>query len=182
MTFQTVNIIDTTLCGVVDPRNKDLQNITFGEIMPLINQNPFSERIRFILGDLGLATRHVLNKHNELKPPNCLGSAFWIAGVSDLNYPYHAYDYELKEHMNKNFGPKYWDSTELNLENAIPGAFVFSCAISLDGADWHSGIYLGQIKDRSIMFEQHCAGGSFGPESLQRYIRPRFYIPKTLRK
>jgi len=147
-------------------------------IAELISQNPFSERIKLLLANPGWATKPVKNMMGELSAPNCLGTAFFIAGVGKFNYPYHAYDNELDEHM-KQPGPKRWDDIFLpHYERRIPGAFVFSCDFN---ADWHAGIYLGTIEDEHILFAQHGHGREFGPETLRNYSNPSYYIPRTLR-
>lgn len=151
------------------------------DIEKLISQNPFSERITYLINHQELSQKPVRNLKGELKAPNCIGTAFWIARVSSLNYPYHAYENELDKHMRdendkrdtliKTFYP--------NPNNKIPGAFIFSYGVEAE--DWHAGIYLGSIGTKDISFAQHGVGGLFGPQSLaMNYANPQYYIPDTL--
>ena len=144
----------------------------------MIDQNPFSGRIWSLLTNARLATKPVLNTKGEIIPPNCLGTVFFVAGVGSFDYPYHAYDDELNQHL-KQPGPKDWsDSFRIHLDRRIPGAFCFSC----DGvnADWHAGIYLGLVGDEHVFFAQHGSGGIFCLELMRYYPNSDYYIPRTL--
>ena len=44
------------------------------EVQQLIDLNPFSSRIRFLLDHQNLSKKSVPNSRGELKPPNCIGS------------------------------------------------------------------------------------------------------------
>lgn len=152
------------------------------EIASMIDQNPFFERIRFLLANQDLAKKPVKNVAGEFSPPNCIGTAFFIAGVGPFDYPYHAYGNELSEHMEQQPGSGRWDDAfSGHPERKIPGAFIFSYSVESD--DWHAGIYLGTVGDEHILFAQHGHGESFGPELESRnYCSPSYYIPKTLLK
>ena len=118
---------------------------------------------------------------NSVKP-NCLGTAFFIAGVGKFDHPYCAYDRDLGEHI-------YLEGDEHNnpllrhfrqhLHRRIPGAFVFSYSCD----DWHAGIYLGQIEEEPVAFAQHGIGKGFGPEVIaNNFVSPDYYLPRTLRE
>ena len=149
------------------------------DIGELIEQNPFSERIKYLLERPSLSRIPVLNLHDEMSPPNCLGTSFWIADVGKLDYPYHAYSYELDEHMGKteNSAKSLFNS---NLERRISGAFCFSFDTRIEG--WHSGIYLGTIGKEHILFGQHGHGKDFGLETEWVFVCPEYYIPRSLKK
>jgi len=176
-----MNIDVVALRKVVLSHDVEIIGAALGEIVSLIDKNPFSERIRFLLGNQNLAKKPVKNVVGEISPPNCLGTAFFIAGVSPFNYPYHGYDFELNPHM-KQPGPRKWDDCFSfgHFDRRVPGAFVFSYSVENDG--WHAGIYLGIVGDEHVLFAQHGHGESFGPESLINYASPDYYIPKTLLK
>jgi hypothetical protein len=160
-------------------RDKDLGEI-WREIAGLIDGNPFSERMRFLLENQHLATTPVKNLKDVVSPPNCIGTAFFVAGVSELDYPYHGYDFELNPHMKQEDNSEH-DMFRLfnrHLERRIPGAFAFSYCVD---ADWHAGVYLGVVGEEHVLFAQHGHKGKFGPESLRNYDSPTYYIPRTLR-
>jgi len=149
------------------------------DILALIGRNPFSERIKFLLEHQELSNRPVPNLAGELGVPECKGTAFWIAGVSKLDYPYQANDDELNQHMEQS-GPKRWDDFfRVHNERRIPGAFCFSYSAQVDS--WHAGIYLGEIGEEHVLFAQHGTGNKFGPESLRYYSHPDYYIPRSLK-
>ena len=152
-------------------------------IVWLINQNPFAGRIWDLLLNPAIATKPVVNKQAELSAPNCIGTALFVAGVSDLGYPYHAYSYELNPHMEQPKAAKDEDSLfalfRRHDERRIPGAFCFSYCVGSD--DWHAGIYLGTVRDEQVLFAQNGRGGDFCVQTARRnYAFPDFYVPKTL--
>ena len=165
------------------PHDKDLIGMEAERIVWLINQNPFAERIWDLLLNPEIAKKPVVNKKDQLSAPNCIGTAFFVAGVSSLGYPYHAYSFELNPHMEQPKPEKEDDSLfalfRRHDERRIPGAFCFSYCVGNE--DWHAGIYLGAIKDEQILFAQNGHGGNFCLQTLNRnYSGPDFYIPKTL--
>ena len=155
----------------------------WANILTLIERNPFSERMKFLLEHQDLFNKPVLNLAGELEPPNCHGTAFWVAGVSKLNYPYQANEDELNEHMKPEergeSDESRWRVCNPHIERRIPGAFSFSFDYN---AGWHSGIYLGKIENEHIFFAQHGTHRGFGPESLRCYTNPTYYIPRSLKK
>ena len=150
------------------------------ELKGLIAQNPFCERILFLLANPQLATTPVLNTKGRLSPPNCIGTAFFVAGVSSLPYPYHGYGFELYPHMRQ--PDQKWDDFFFpHPERRIPGAFVFSYCIEIE--DWHAGIYLGETRQGHILFAQRGHAEEFALETLSgNYSNPDYYIPTTLMK
>ena len=137
----------------------------------LIDQSPFSEKIWFLIINQHLSEKSVLNVKGETKPPNCLGTAFFVAGVSQIDYPYHAYDDELGPHMRQ----------RITGAEIPEGAFCFSPNYEPDGVDYHAGIYLGKIWGAHTLFAQHGKGCRFGVESLKaNFINPEYYLPGTL--
>jgi hypothetical protein len=151
------------------------------EIGLLIEQNPFCSRMSFLLANQKIAKKPVLNRQGELSAPNCIGTAFFVAGVGSLGYPYHAYEGELDTHMKTKVKVKWDDCFHDHPERRIPGSFIFSYSVENDG--WHAGIYLGHVKEEHISFSQHGHGRKFGPERISgNYCSPRYYIPATLPK
>ncbi len=154
------------------------------EIERLIIRNPFSERILHLLLNPQLASKPVLNRYKRESPPNCIGTAFWVAGVSKLDYPYHGYENELSPHMKLNIPPEERLLEAIfgnkHPENMIPGAFNFSYCVLSDG--WHAGIYLGRVEDKEVLFAQHGHGRPFGIETEKCYASPKYFIPRTLNK
>lgn len=149
----------------------DLDLMRLGEsskqIEQLIEVHPFSERIKFLLNNPEIAKRPVKDIYGDLSEPNCLGTSFFVAGVSKFDYPYHAYENELGQFMKQ---PIY--------DNIFPGVFNFSYYAEVDS--WHSGIYLGEVDYGKIFFAQHGHARDFLIESLHNYSSPRYYIPETL--
>lgn len=150
------------------------------EIELLIERNPFSARMHYLLENQDLASKAVLNIRDRISPPNCIGTAFFIAGVGSLHYPYHAYSYELNLHMSSAGQTARWDDCfRKHIERRIPGAFIFSYSLEKD--DWHAGIYLGEVDGEHLSFAQHGHSGKFGPETISRnYCNPDYYLPSTL--
>jgi hypothetical protein len=166
-----------TICDSLEYHEKELGEF-WQELSQLICQNPFSERIQYLMLNQHLATTPVHNTKQKYSPPNCLGTALYVAQVSTLPYPYHAYDFELNEHMeSQKSSDDIFFLLGSNIEHRIPGAFVFSYCLE---ADWHAGIYLGQIHKEHICFSQHGHKGKFGPETLRNFANPEYYLPKTL--
>jgi hypothetical protein len=147
-----------------------------GDVVAMIDQNPFSERIKFLLANQDLAKKPVKNVNGELSAPNCIGTAFFIAGVGPFGYPYYAYD-EIRQYLEE---PELRNYFSEHSERRVPGAFCFSYSTEI--GDWHAGIYLGMVGDEHILFAQHGYGKSFGPESLWNYCVPTYYLPRTLLK
>lgn len=172
---------EATLLASTQKRDLEIIGSNWREVLALIERNPFSERIFYLLAHQEIASVAVVNTRGISSPPNCIGTALYIAGVSTLPYPYHAYSYELNPHMEQP-GEKRWDDFFWpHEERRIPGGFVFSFCAEGDG--WHAGIYLGQIGDEHILFAQHDHGGNFGVETLARnYASPDYYVPSTLLK
>ncbi len=154
-----------------------------GRVIELIEYNPFVNNIHFLLNNPELARIPVLNKHGERRNPNCIGTAFFIAGISSLGYPYHAYDNELgghrvKDDPNRSYEDKLKDTLSRNIHNKIPGAFVYSLMDS-----YHVSIYLGAIEDMDIFFSQFGSIGSkrmFGTQTERCFGNPMFYLPTSL--
>ncbi|MEI8248976.1 MAG: hypothetical protein WCG07_00560 [Candidatus Taylorbacteria bacterium] len=170
-----------TLLQTVKEHDIEIIGGAWEEAMSLIEQNPFSERIGFLLNHQEIATTPVKNMENIISIPNCIGTAFFVAGVGTLAYPYRAYDFELNPHMVQAEGSKSIDMFRQHHERRIPGAFIFSYSAGQD--DWHAGIYVGKIADEHISFAQHGHGGPFCLETVARnYCRPDYYIPSTLLK
>jgi hypothetical protein len=159
---------------------EDLEKIEC-EILDLINQNPFVNNIYFLLKNPDLRKIPVLNKEGNRLPPNCLGTTFFIAGVSSLGYPYCAREDELSTHRKpepEKKGP--WRTMDTpNIHNKIPGALVYSYDYDYD---WHAAIYLGQVDKKDIFFSQHGKEEHFGPESRKCFANPTFYIPLSLNR
>ncbi len=171
---------DTVLAGIENGDRHILGN-SLDEIMALINNNPFAKKIIYLLCNQRVATIPVRNLLGESSKPNCLGTCFYIAGVSELLYPYHAYSRELEPHVKSGRTPEEVATMLFpDFEKMIPGAFIFSYSSEQD--DWHAGIYLGKIADVDIAFSQHGHGRLFGPEVVNRnYANPNYYIPSTLK-
>jgi hypothetical protein len=175
-----MEILESAVEEAILPHDAEVIGKEVEAIVRLINQNPFSERIWELLLNPEVAVRKVKNKRDRLSEPNCIGTAFYVAGVSDLGYPYHAYDYELDEHM-RDPGSEEEDSPLFRRfdKGRIPGAFCFSYCVS--GDDWHAGIYLGALNDRHVLFAQNGRGCKFCVQTLARnYASPNFYVPRTL--
>jgi hypothetical protein len=172
--METKNILEGTLAHGEQLINSDL----FEDIENLISKNPFAERINYLLLNQNLATNPVRNLRDEISAPNCIGTTFFIAGLSVLGYPYHAYENELSPHMKEENKREIFDLFNPHLERKVPGAFAFSYSAEAEG--WHTGIYLGEIKGMDLAFSQHGHGAKFGPESLRMYASPKFYLPKNL--
>lgn len=152
-------------------------------IIDLVHANPFSERLIYLLNNQDLAAGKVVNLKGIVSEPNCIGTALFIAGVSELNYPYHGYSSELNPHMKepvieRSSMARIANMFSSHLERRIPGAFAFSYSVEID--DWHAGVYLGEVDGVPILFAQHGHKGKFGPESLRNYSCPTYYIPLTL--
>jgi hypothetical protein len=159
---------------IIIPQDLEIIGDNLDDILSLIDQNPFSERIWYLLKNENIAKIPVKNIVGEYSPPNCIGTAFFIAGVGELDYPYHGYGFELNDHISNqsnNFFKQY-------LERRIQGAFAFSYSTKIDS--WHAGIYLGKIKNEHVFFAQHGHAESFGPESLRNFSSIFYEIPKTL--
>ncbi|MDD5165559.1 MAG: hypothetical protein PHG25_03455 [Candidatus Pacebacteria bacterium] len=153
----------------------------WGELLTMIESNPFSERISHLLTHQEIGQIKVRNNHGELSAPNCLGTAFFVAGVGALQYPYHAYSDELDPHLVQPEKEKLIDLFRAHYERRVPGAFIFSYSVQQDG--WHAGIYIGSIGEEHVAFAQHGHGGKFCFETIARnYVRPNYYIPSTLVK
>jgi len=158
--------------------DKEFLSENIPEVERLILKNPFSGRMIHLLRHQELYDKPVLNLAGKLEPPNCMGTAFWIAGVSKLDYPYQANDCELNPHM-KVEEEDWEDHFRVHSERKIPGAFAFSYSVEIDS--WHAGIYLGEIKSRDILFAQHGTHKMFGIETWGP-VRFEYYIPATLKK
>ncbi len=169
-----------SLINFFPPHDREMIGDAWDDVVALVESNPFSERMQFLFSHKDLAHKPVKNKVGRLSAPNCLGTAFFVAGVDVIGYPYHAYSFELNQHM-KQPGENS-DSCFLaydHVHRRVPGAFVFSPCIH--GEDWHAGIYLGQVRGEHVAFAQHGHGGSFGVETLSKnYSYPDYYIPSTL--
>ncbi len=149
------------------------------ELASMVENNPFRERICHLLTHQRIGQMEVKNNHNELSAPNCLGTAFYIAGVSALKYPYHAYADELDRHMAQPEERKLVNMFRTHHERRVPGAFIFSYSVQLDG--WHAGIYIGSVGEERMAFAQDGHGGKFCLETIARnYCRPNYYTPATL--
>jgi hypothetical protein len=147
----------------------------------LIDQNPFADKIRYLIANQEIRHKAVINKLGKLSPPNCIGTAFFIAGVSEFGCPYHAYGYELDPHFNPTGKEITWMDYHCDSKKGKqPGAFIFSCARDTDDS-WHAGIYLGQVNGDHVAFSQHGHGGKFGPELVKKnYESPYYYVPRAL--
>ena len=171
----------TTIIGSI--RERDMESIgnAWKELSFLMEQNPFSEKMCFLLTHKEIAKVPVENKMGEISEPNCIGTAFFVADVSALKYPYHGYDFELDPHMIQPGEKSHDDMFHQHHERRIPGAFIFSYSVQSDG--WHAGIYIGKIGEEHVAFAQHGHGGSFCLETVARnYCSPEYYIPSTLLK
>jgi hypothetical protein len=165
----------------IQPRDMEILGGALEEILLLIDQNPFSERIKFLLLNQDIADKPVENIYGELSAPNCIGTALFIAGVGKFAYPYHAYEKELVKH--RSYQPKSgdWEACFFgHIERRIAGAIAFSYCVVPRGC--HAGIYLGKVRDRHVLFAQHNHKEKFGPESESRnhQFPPSYYIPRTL--
>ncbi len=158
------------------------------EILELIMDNPFSERMMYLLQNQQLAKIPVENSYSQMSPPNCIGTGLFVSSLSRFSHPYHAYFNELSPHLSKTPESDHDDDFETRIfnfnqsfsqhyERMIPGAFAV--AHSYD-ADTHLGIYLGKIDGLDVLFAQHGWKGKFGPETLRNYDSPTYYFPKTL--
>ncbi|MES2059513.1 MAG: hypothetical protein V4438_00615 [Patescibacteria group bacterium] len=172
--------------GIRDHNRAALAQHLF-EIIFLIECNPFAERMAYLLCNQEIGTTPILNKHGHNSAPNCIGTAFYVAGVE--NHPYHAHHNELDQHWQRRErqpGESDLDAMfrycfHSNLERNAPGAFIFSCA--RDSNDYHAGIYLGLVDKQPIAFAQHGHGGKFGVEMVWRnYESPSYHLPRTLRE
>lgn len=169
--YSIFGTLDTTLGHLDVADTKILKNYLL-EIRDLIEINPFYEKIRYLLENRGLEHKKVKNVHDEMRTPNCIGTALWIAGKTKLEYPYHGYE----DCLERVFGwdeihNGYWRS-KFSEEHAVPGAVVLSCY----NDDWHAGIYLGKVNENHVTFcKQGCDYASFGPASFRYYSRPKFY-------
>ena len=163
-----------TECGAILDRDAEIIKPRISEIVAFIDDSPFSKRIKFLLDNQQIGEKLVKDKDGKLSPPNCLGTAFYVAGLGLFKHPYHAREDELWEHLNQ---PKRMGYVWPYRENMIPGAFIFSKG---EGGGWHGGIYLGAIGKEDIFFAQHCHGGPFGSETLRCYEYPAYYLPKTI--
>ncbi|VVB80501.1 Uncharacterised protein [uncultured archaeon] len=163
--------LDTTL-GHLDTGDAEDFKDSLEEIRALIEANPFYEKIKFLLKNKDLQKRKVKNMHDEIRSPNCIGTALWIIGKSQLDYPYHGYDECLARLLGwKELKNDYWGK-KFSKEQATPGALVISC---YDG-DWHAGVYLGKVKNKHITFcKQGYSYSPFGPASFRYYARPVDY-------
>ncbi len=154
----------STCCGEEEPTAMP------EEISAMIDVNPFSERIRFLLKNERLVYLPVECKPGHLCHPNCIGTTLFIAGLGKFDYPYFGYNDELDEHLKR---------PTLDLNNLIPGVFCFSWSNDIE--DWHAGIYLGTLMGEQVMFAKHGYAGSFGPEfSSLNYDNPKYYLPRNL--
>ena len=133
-------------------------------VAELIKENPFSEKMIYLLNNQWLSEKKVKNRAGTFSNPNCIGTAFFIAGA--CKNPYQAFENELSKHMKS------------GMEGKIPGSFVFSYCYEMD--NFHAGIYLGTIKDTDIMFSQQGYGCKFGPETEGNYASPEYYLPSSL--
>jgi len=154
---------------------------TYEEVRRLTINNPFGDRILYLLKNQKIAKEPVLNLHGKTSPPNCIGTALWVAGVSKLDYPYHAYEDELNEHMidEDDNRDELIKALRSNPKNKILGAFCFSYSVE---ADWHAGIYLGRIKEQDFLFSQNGHGKPFVIGTSLCFANPRYFIPRTLKK
>lgn len=140
------------------------------DIELLVSQNPFAEKIKFLINNMHLAKVPVADMFGELRPPNCIGTALFIAGVGRFEHPYHGYDTDLSETLKH---PR--------LSVAVPGSLCLFYSRKAD--DWHVGVYLGIYDDQHTLFAQQGPGGDFALESLLgNYASPAFYLPRTLLK
>ena len=143
------------------------------QVVKLLKNNPFFERINFLLRNREIATRKVKNVFGEISCPNCIGTAFFVAGVGKFDYPYYAHRFEFDT------GTGYNDCNEhipikMNISKRVPGAFVASYCSLIDG--WHIGIYIGKVNEYSVAFSQQGHGGAFGVETVvHNYKRPEYY-------
>lgn len=169
--YSIFGAMDTTL-GYLDEGDAKILKDNLEQIGQLIIENPFFEKISFLLKNRDLAHKEVNNMHGEMRRPNCIGTALWIAGKTELDYPYHGYE----DCLERVFGwheihNGYWRS-KFSEENATHGAMVLSCY----HGDWHAGIYLGKVNEDHITFcKQGHDGAPFGPASFRYYARPKFY-------
>lgn len=162
--------------------DRGILDLMLPEAWELIATNPFAEKMFYLLAHQELGVTPVINRKNRNSAPNCIGTAFFIAGLSSLGYPYHGYSFELDLHMKINGREPSWDDIMFkHYDRRIPGAFVFSYSVTQDG--WHAGIYLGEANGRHLAFAQHGHGEKFGPEIIDRnFSDPDYYYPSTLQR
>ncbi len=146
------------------------------EVLSLIEQNPFQERVSFLLAHQEISDIEVMDKRGIMQKPNCIGTALFIAGTSPFDHPHYGYSSEMNPHMEGQPGERgLIDMFRTFTERRISGAFVFSLSHYRESS-WHAGIYLGQIGSEHILFAQHGYGEKFGLETLAR----NYYLPPSL--
>ncbi len=162
-----------------DTRNKDVRayledwiRVCEPYIFKLVDENPFSDRMRLLLRNQALSKRPILNLKGEVKPSNCLGTALWVSGLLKTEQPVHIYTPEMEEHL------------------VNPGIEAGSFVITYheDKHINHAGILLGRIDPFHIMFSQRGACKRFCLEvyfeganwKKIRLLPPEYYLPATL--
>jgi len=147
-----------------------------GELVRLIETNPFSERIKYLIANPRLAVNPVPNVYGGVDIPNPLGTALYVAGVNGLDHPYSGLDPEIWEHLQ-------------DYSNGQPGDFIISPKREreveetrlIERVKRHVGIYIGDVEKRQVSFSQQGKGGMFGFELVVgTYPDPEFYRPRTI--
>ncbi len=143
-------------------------------IFKLVDENPFSERIKLLLGKQALSREPVMNLKGEVKPSNCLGTALWVPGLLKTKQPIHVYTPEMEDYL------------------VNPGIDAGSFVVTYheEGHINHAGILLGRIDPFHIMFSQRGPGKRFCLEvyfeganwKKTRLLPPKYYLPTTLQR
>jgi hypothetical protein len=168
---QDLQMIPTDF-GVIRTIDESLLIPRLTEVKELAKKSKYFPRINYLLYNKDLSFERFPHMHSKdmrrecdrLKEPNCLGTLFYVTGVSKFNHPYHGWDDELKKFVN----PELKTKTEAD-------SFCFSGVVGYEEYDWHGGLCIGKIEGIPIMFAQHGAASYFGFESISSFKNPEFY-------
>lgn len=158
--------------GVIRTIDESLLIPKLARVKELISQSKYSQKIKYLLQNQDLHFKPFPHMHSadmrwesdRLKVPNCLGTLFYVAEVSQFNHPYHGWDDELQKFL----------KPELKTE-AEKDTFCFSGVWNGEWYDYHGGLCMGKIETIPIMFAQHGTGSWFGFESISSFKHPEFY-------
>jgi len=140
----------------------------------LVTENPFAERIGHLIDHPNFARKKSTCPRGSFEEPNCMGTALWIARLSDRDEPCYAMTSEVKMHLNGD-------------HRKIPGSFVITWQRGKDLIN-HMGVYLGMLNNLPVMFAQHGPKGDFVYEVYYEganwkksgLTKPKHYVPGVL--
>ncbi len=163
-----MNITTEMIARTVSSHDEHIIIPHLNEVREMLLNHPWGERMLFLLGRQDLAktkVHRIVDGEVNFRPPNCVGTALYVAGVGELPTPYHGYSFDLDPHVGIEYlGP---------LKHPL---LVLS--VNFESSGWHAGVFLGSIGYEAIAFAQQGAGKPFGVETVRRnYVVPRFYTP-----